>query len=401
MADNIEVSDKTEGTGEAVKGNAIQNASKSLPSEWATPIVLPDDNATEAPASTETVAGDQPRNADGTFASLEAAKAANEPATEPTDEPAESTDETEETEPPAEGEEPAEETPEPAVLVLKGDDQRGEDDIELDVTGLPDEVIQRIKRNENMGLRRKEYDTAMSKVADLEAQQVEVETRLRVNPEGFVLDNLAPATRLKVGAAILLEHWDEFAPDIQALWDDPTARARALTDIKNGVRNGSQLVQTQVSGAVFVKTMKQAINSTIPDGVDPSDAIAYRAAAEAVIAQEIESGKQVSPEKVPQLLSKLSTRYGFVPEGDKDVAKPTRPKLAVINRTQKDGVVGSISNNAPLNKAQQIQNRNAARKVAPQGAGAAPVQIAGPKKGATIQEASQFLRKSNQWTESA
>jgi hypothetical protein len=97
---------------------------------------------------------------------------------------------------------------------------------------------------------------------------------------------MAPANRLKVGAAILLEHWDEFAPTIQALWEDPNARRSALLELRNGAQSMSTQVSQQVETNRKASAIRRAVETTIPDKTDPQDAVAYRAAAHAVLVSE-------------------------------------------------------------------------------------------------------------------
>jgi hypothetical protein len=288
--------------------------------------------------------------------------------------------------------------------------QRGEEDIELDVTGLPEEVVKRLELNETRGMRRREFNQAMEKVTKIESDFVEFETMLKLNPEGVVLDHMAPASRLKVGAAILLEHWDDFAPTIAALWEDPNARKLALSELRDGARSTSDSVTQQVETNRRASAIRRAIETTIPDKVDPSDAVAYRAAAHALLVQKLNAGEAVSPEQVPQLLTALVQRYGFDQSGEPEKPKvPVRPKLAVAGKPAQAGATNrqttttqtatagksgtqTVSTMSPERFRQATQGRQAARQVAPQGAGALPVKKPGPPENATIAEASAFLR---------
>jgi len=380
--------------------NSIAEASKAFRAKGDTAPVIAE-SAINTEANAEPAAGDdRPRNADGTFAKTEGS----------TTEEAAPVEGEAEAEKSAEGESTEETAPaEPKVFKLAGEPQRGEEDIELDVSDLPPEVLERLDRLEKRGMRRKEYDTAMNRVSKLESDQLEVETLLRLNPEGFVLDHLAPATRLKVGAAILLEHWDEFAPDIEAIWNDEGARFRALTNIRNGVQTRSGSVQREVENVRTVSALKRAIATTIPDGTDQADSIAYRAAAEALIASHIESNPAgVTPDTVPTLLASLAERYGFAQSNTKP-ATPARPKLAILKKdaapadsgtrqnatlaaTVADNGVPTIPSMSPDRFAEKAKQKQAARNVAPQGAGAQQVKRPGPPENATIEEASKWYR---------
>lgn len=384
--------------------NSIAEASKAFRAAPAADPATPAAPAAAGePAADPAAAADAgpKRNADGTFAPKDPAAAAAEG-----DDPAAAVEDPD-VDPAADPDPAAAAAVEPKIFKLAGDPQRGEEDIELDITGLPEEVVKRLEINETRGMRRKEFNQAMEKVTKIEGDFVEFETMLKMNPEGVVLDYMAPASRLKVGAAILLEHWDEFAPTIQALWEDPTARKSALLELRNGAQSVSASVQQQVETNRKASAIRRAVETTIPDKVDPQDAVAYRAAAHAVLVDHIRAGKEVTPDSVPQLLTSLAQRYGFGTEAPAAPAAPARPKLAVIPKTAQPGtaarpataaataadgktpVVGTMS---PERFAKATAGRQAARQVAPQGAGALPVKQPGPPEGASIAEASAFLR---------
>jgi hypothetical protein len=392
--------------------NAIAEASKAFRAGKTGTTPAPaaaaatDTAATVADAgAVATTEGDQPRNADGTFATKDGTKAAagETNAADPETETAETETVDPEVEDPA-----AAAAAEPKIFKLAGDPQRGEEDIELDVRGLPEEVIKRLEINETRGMRRREFNEAMSRVQKVESDFVEFETMLKMNPEGVVLDYMAPAARLKVGAAILLEHWDELAPAIQSLWEDPSARKLALSELRNGANSLSQQVKEQVETNRRASAIRRAVETTIPEKTDPQDAVAFRAAAHALLATQIREGKEVTPENVPQLLTALAQRYGFGVE-QPAATPPARPKLAVINKsaqagtatrqppkaaTAADGKTPVVSSMSPEKFAAATAGRQAARAVAPQGAGALPVKQPGPPENASIQEASAFLRGS-------
>jgi hypothetical protein len=157
--------------------------------------------------------------------------------------------------------------------------------------------------------------------------------------------------------------------------------------------------------------LKRAIATTIPDGTDQSDAIAYRAAAEAVIASHIESNPAtVTPDAVPTLLASLAERYGFAQSTTKPTT-PVRPKLAILKKdaapvdtgtrpnaqlaaTAASGVP-TIPSMSPERFKEKAQAKQAARNVAPQGAGAQQVKRAGPPEGLTIEQASKWYRENS------
>jgi hypothetical protein len=131
--------------------NAIAQASKAFREAPAAAAATPAAPAATGAAPAATASGDpaadpadagQPRNADGTFAP----KAGDAAAAADGEDPAPLLPIPIRTRPAADPADPA--AAEPKIFKLAGDPQRGEEDIELDVTGLPEEVVKRLEMNE-------------------------------------------------------------------------------------------------------------------------------------------------------------------------------------------------------------------------------------------------------------
>lgn len=322
-----------------------------------------------APVSTE-----QPRNPDGTFAAkpgevaTEAAADPLVPAVDPTiDGPAD----------------------EPKVFVLKGEAQRGEPDIELDASGLPPEVIERLERAQKQGLRRAEYDTAMGKVRSLQSDLDAVETEISIDPQGFVLNHVAPAHRPELAATLLFEHWDELAPLIQQYWNDETGRMRTQQQIRDGIAGRKTTVQQQITQSRGVMQVRAAVQAMVPETTDDATAHEFQQTALALLGSR---NQVIAPADVPRLLEAHARRYfGAAPAPVPE--PPAKPKLAVRptpSAAAKAPVTPVVSQDEI---ARQIQARRAAGNVAPQGAGPGAVQRPGPPANATVQEASKWWRE--------
>jgi hypothetical protein len=184
--------------------------------------------AAAAPAAAPAAEGttEQPRNADGTFAPKPTAEGEQPAAGDPPPVADIATDGSEN-----DGE------AEPKLFVLKGEEQRGETDLELDITGLPPEAVERLERLAKQGMRAAEHKQAMQKVRTERADLDAVETEIRVDPEGFVLNRLAPATRQKIAETLLLENWDALAPTIEQLWEDDAGRTKRLGDTRKSIED--------------------------------------------------------------------------------------------------------------------------------------------------------------------
>lgn len=378
----------------AEASKALRSGTKPLPVA-ATPTETP---TTEKVVPVTPDAGERPRNPDGTFAPVVADPAAD---VEGADLAIEAVDPAVDTKP-----------VEPKLYKLAGETQRGEEDIELDISDLPPEVVERLERLESRGMRRGEFDKAMSKVSAAEAELAEFETQLRMDPTGVILQKTAPETQMALGMRIILEHWSTFAPEIERLWVDEPARLRALSEFREGSRSLSTKVETQIAVNRAVVGIRRAIDMTIPDGVDTADAREYRAAANARLADLSDQGQPLTPDKVAEYLAPLAARYGFHATGETPPATPpARPKLAVYRPAQpgtavQNGTqteiqpvaqrqgVPTVDSMSPARFTETVQQKTAARAVAPQGAGVTQVRRPAPPENASIEEASAFLRGS-------
>ncbi len=328
---------------------------------------------------------DQPRNPDGTFASP-AADAPAEPAPDA----------------PVEGEPAAEEEPAPAdeapkLLVLKGEAQRGETDIEIDLSGLPPEAIQRIELLERNGLRRKEFDTQMQSVKALRADLDAVETEMAVDPTGFMLERMPPARRLAVAEALLLDQWNALAPMIEQLWTDDASRFQKLSEVKSDVSARRNDVVSAVAANRHAAQVRDAVTALIPENVPDADAQEFYLTGIGLLQAKANAGESVAPAAVSALLAAHRRRY-FGAGETAPSTPPTRPKLAV-----RPPPSAAPSGTAPSQPARTVlrqdqiaaaaKARQSLAAIAGRGAGTGAVQRPGPGPGATIEETSRFIRQ--------
>jgi hypothetical protein len=335
-------------------------------------------DAKDAPASEPET---QPRNPDGTFAP-------KEPAAEVTDTPADAPPATETPDPDA----PPVVDAEPKVFTLKGEEQRGESDLELDVTGLPPEAVERLERLAKQGMRRAEFDHEMRKVRADRANLDAVETEISVDPEGFVLTRVHPSKRLAIGQALLLEQFDDLAPMIEVLWNDPRARFEKLDAIRSEIANRRGEVASNVQASRQAAEIRAVVSELIPDGVSDADAQEFFATSIALLQQRAMQDQSVTSKDVPTLLA--AHRRRFFGAGEVTAPPPSRPKLAV-KPTPTPAAPASPAPTTVLSAeevARRAKARQAALATAPRGAGVGAVQREPGPANETIEQRSRRLR---------
>lgn len=373
---------------------SIEEASKS----WRTDKTP---SATKPAVPQQTADSDRPRNPDGTFAKV---NADGTPITAPVpsadDTPADDVHDGA-ADPDGATDEPAKPA-EPKLLKLAGDTQRGEPDIELDVTDLPPEVIKRLELNEQRGMRRNEFDQAMKKSATADADRIAFETKLTLDPVGVVMNHMPPERQIQAMAGVMLANWDTVAPMIQTFWGDAEARMRALTDIREGSKTLGSQVSQQITREQSIRAIGRTVDALIPDGIDPITADEFRSAAWTRLNTLNSTGTAVTLESIPSHLTTLAARYGFQADDAGTPAEPPkRPKLAVHTSAQNGSTpaangtttIGNTPSLSPQQYQKNLAQKNGARAVAPQGAGGgSPVTRTQGASTDTIEQASAKLR---------
>src|SRR5215471_3400462 len=132
----------------------------------------------------------------------------------------------------------AEDAPELTSFTLPGLAERGEHDIEIDI-GDPD-VLQRLERLRNEGMRRQQYDTAMREINAQQSELKAIEEALTHDPVGFALNAMTRERQLEVARALLVEHFDQLAPDLSVLLDDPVSRANNRVALRDRLQQSRE-----------------------------------------------------------------------------------------------------------------------------------------------------------------
>lgn len=293
--------------------------------------------------------------------------------------------------------EPTETPTEPVLFTLAGDKERGEDDLELDLTGLPSEAVERLNRIKNDGLRRVEYNKQKVALDRAQAELKTVETEIAVNPVGFVLDRLPPVVRKDIAEALFLEHYDELIERFAGYSQSDGDRKLALSKVRDGLREGSKRVEAISSHEQRAAQVMDAARALIPDTASDEDAQEFITDAALHFEALTRQGTDIRPDAVPDLLASRLRRYGFhgkSPSQSSASAKPPVPKLAVASPKGPDAQTLAEKAKAQqqrLKVSQQSRQNGAA--VAPAGAGATPTTRIQPPKGQTIEERAAWVRK--------
>jgi hypothetical protein len=336
-----------------------------------------DEPAADVPAGT-----DQPRNPDGTFAPKPVEGEATEVAP---DAPAST-----------ESDDPAPETPEAEarVFTLKGEEQRGESDIELDITGLPPEAVERLERLEKQGMRRATFDHEMRKVRADRANLDAVETEIAVDTEGFILNRVAPAKRQAVAEALLLDQFETLAPMIEALWNDPAARYAKLDQLRQTIASRRGEVTSSVAASQQANEIRSAVSELIPETANEAEAQEFFATSIALLQQRAMQDASLTSKDVPKVLD--AHRRRFFGAGEAPVPTPSRPRLAVKPSAPKaaPAVPAPTTVLSADEVARRAKARTAALATAPRGAGVGAVQRDVGPANETIEQRSRRLRAS-------
>jgi hypothetical protein len=278
-------------------------------------------------------------------------------------------------------------------VTLPGLSERGEKDLEAEVSP---ELADRITRLKNDGMRRKAFDEQMQFVERSKSELQAIEEALSVDPVGFTLGRMTPERQLEVAEALLIEHFETLAPKIEQYWNDAAQRQGARVQFRDRMReNGQQLTETQQKREYAGKILSAA-RQLLPESVEPSVAQSFLRDAERDLIDAARSGATVAPETVPQLLQNRLKLYGLhetpAAPGGSTTTTTTPATQTARPVTDRARTIAEVKQGSARIRRVQTQ-RLAATRVAPTGAGAAPVQIPVIPQDADIRGASRIIRK--------
>lgn len=281
--------------------------------------------------------------------------------------------------------------PEPQMLVLKGLEERGEQDLELDVTDLPKEHVERLRRLQNDAMRGSVYKERITDVERREQTMEEITLQAETNPAGFALEVIPEKHRLTVAKALMVECWEQLQEDLKGFYEDPAAIPKEQARVAKAAREGDRETADRRARVDYARSLKNAITELVPEGTAHEIHAQFIRDAQQDVLALIREGKAVTPKDVPALLVRRLTLYGF---GAKDakavaaaVARPVsdRAKAIATKAAQVKGTQDRI-------KDAQTRRSNASG-IAPGGRGAAAARKPVVPKGADIEKTSKALLK--------
>lgn len=268
------------------------------------------------------------------------------------------------------------------------------------------ELAEEIRTNFNDGMRRKDFTEKVASVEARAAQYRQLDAMLDKNPEAFVYQSLSDEQRIRLATMLLAQDFDKLVPIIQDYDQNPQSRITATAESARRMREQETEFQTFTSAQKAASDVRAAVETLIPDTLDPSIAEQFWADASSDLQRAIARGDQVTPDRVPALLANRLKLYGITVAGS---PAPALPRISVFapNASASPSPVAAPVGDAALALADvkakqnrirlQQTNRANAAAVPPAGAGAAPVRLPPVPAGATIEEASKALKKHRAW----
>lgn len=278
----------------------------------------------------------------------------------------------------------------PTVVVLKGLADRGEEDIEIDVAD--EDTALRLRRLQNDGMRKAEYDKAMSVHEEETSELAELRAQAEANPVGFMVGMIQPDRRLEVARALLTECFEELKPDIEKFYEDPTAIRERKLEIKEQAHTDSAKAAAMIANNRAAAQIETAAKNLVPDGVDPHLKAQFVRDAERDLIDAVKAGERLSPADVPRLLARRLRMYGFAPAAEAATARPVSDAAKAIAAKREDAQKAQT-------RMKRVQTaRKSASAIPPGGRGAAAVSKPLVAKGATIKDAGRAVLKTGATT---
>lgn len=295
--------------------------------------------------------------------------------------------------------------PKAIKVTLPGIEARGEDDLNIEIDD--PEVAERIRRLKNDGLRLKSYESKVASVEDREAKLEAYADQMDTDPISFHLNRMTTEQQIDVAKALVIEHLDAILPELDKLVDDPKARADARIKLRDDMKKSQEQFELQREVKLHSQRCIRAVDALVPVGTDEETVNEFNADARQILAAAAKRGERVTPETVATILAKRMKLYGFdkkpksrKPSAPVKPAVPEKARAKPVSDKAREIAERKPGNGKPATSATEsrIRRTQAARaagsRVAPAGAGAAPVQaMALPPEAETDVEAmSKYLR---------
>lgn len=351
--------------------------------------------------STEPTASapEQPRGPDGQFIPkandaevvtppAEAAPAAAPPADDDDDDapppPAEAPKEGEEEE------QPAPEGEDGEAFVLKVHARRdGEEDVELEFTGLDKETRERLAQMRNEAMRGSEYRERITVVESREHQLADIYAELAEDPGTFLSAKVHPSMRKEAALAILdslMDQpgiYDEIVDTLNTWETDAATRAAARQEREEAAN--ARRVDPEVRQNLT--EIRNTVAAWVPDGADPEQAKQFQQEAFAVLLGIVQARRleTLDVAKIPSFITALAQEYGYnapAPAGAPPASKPADAAPAPAVPAEKI--------EAAKDTGRKLVSASARRRevtaVSPAGPGAAPQSGLNPPPGQSVEE---------------
>lgn len=298
---------------------------------------------------------------------------------------------------------PAAETPTEEVAAPEPITLRRRDGTTREVMVDDPELAEEIRTNFNDGMRKKEYTAKMAEAETLASEYREFQSMLRANPEGVILQHLPAEKQISIATQLLAQHFDALIPIIQGYDTNPSSRLTAVTEAQRAVRDQQSNFESLVASQRRAAEIKTAVAGLIPDSAPEDVQEKFWSFAKMTVLAANDS--EITKDNVRSLLATVLDHpqfsiYGF---GGAAPAAPAKPRITALPVSSSTSPVATPANDAAKQMAdakktqKRIQlnqrNRGNAAAIPPAGAGAAPLRLPPVPKGASIEEASQDLRK--------
>ena len=278
-------------------------------------------------------------------------------------------------------------------FVLPGHAERGEQDIVLEFPNTP-EVQERLKRLANDGMRKREFDQAMTTLTQQRQQVEHLETRVQLDPAGFVAEYV-PREMLKPLILAQLANdeglLDELRDDLSVL-DDPNQRRRVASEARLALIESQQQVQStmqqRAENRATTQAISQALQAVVPETLNDAQREQWIADSMTQLAQMVTNGaidkRSLTPHVLPTVLNARFNAWGVTDAAvriaqalNPHAVAPSAPRGAVVTPSQTATRPGAPAPASPA--ARPVADVRAAQTQR-----AAAAQTGGPAAGAPL-----------------
>lgn len=302
------------------------------------------------------------------------------------------------------------ELPGGATIVAKLPGQRpGDPDFEFTIDdelaevltrkGVDPKQLEQLTRQATNGFMRKQrVEAAREEIAADRAELDTVESALRTDPAGWMVERVPEPVRQETARKLLLslspEGWEAVMADV-ATWDkDAIARTAAATAEENRRLKADRARRTErdedTQDTRTAKAIGSEITKLIPEDLDEGRAdrlfdYAIERLRKHIVTNKL---KRLDPAEVPQLMADLKVFEDFgVSPATAGEAPPAKP---AATPPVKNGAGKEPPTREQVQK--RVETRRAAAATAPAGAGAGVAASAAPPKGQTFEQRIAWLK---------